>query len=403
MSSRILARVVKIIEIIPMEKSHTFDLACVLGYTCCVLKTLYQVGDLCIFISPESILPVNEDTRHLEEKGTIRIKARKICGVLSEGYIAPLSWVTRYNVDPTTLTEAQIVTDILQITQWVSAEEKEDKQLPGMIGTKNVGGGILGSLIPKTDERQIKDAPYLLRQLADRDIVITIKMDGCSATYAWYPPGAIGRDNQQQALIFSRNLDVTGVNGSSYTHYHTAFTNHKLAEQLEKYHREIAIQGELCSPSINNGRTLIPSLTYLVFNIYDITNKRYLLWSEVASITEGMNLNLVPTLYHGRGLPEHLQTKQQLLEYVETLRYDSGVQVEGIVIKTDDDKEPRISLKVISESYLLNIENEITLRKQSKPVKLRKQSKNDKHDKTNHKEDENVKGVTVETLAPVEK
>lgn len=362
MSSRILAQVVRIVEIIPLEKSHSFDLACVLGYTCCVSKNLYHVDDLCLYIAPESLLPLNDDTRHLvDDKGVIRIKARKICNVLSEGYIAPLSWVSRYNVDPASLIEDQVVTEILQITQWISLEEKEDKKIAQTVAEK----GVLGTLIPKTDETQVKQAPHLLRQFHNRKVVITLKMDGCSATYAWY---------QNRHLIFSRNLDITSqTDDSSVSHYHKIANIHNLPSKLEKYQREIAIQGELCAPSINKGRTLTSELSLFVFNIYNISAQRYLFWDEVNTIAQEQNLSLVPVLYQGIGLPADCQTKADLLQYADTLTYSSGARAEGIVIKTDDDNGPRISLKVISETYMYEIESENKAEKREKKGKKKVQ------------------------------
>lgn len=338
MSSRILAQAVRITNIIPLLKSRSFDLACVLGYQCVVPKNTFHINDLVIYIAPESILPSNENTSHLaDENGVIRIKACRVCNVLSEGYIAPLSWLPNEDI-----TEGQILSKLLNITQWISTEEEVDKKLPKNLEEK----GVIGTLFPKTDEIQVKQAPYLLKQFTNRDVVITTKMDGCSVSYAFF-------DNSHH--IFSRNLDITLKNDKSNEHYHNIFNTLQIKEKLQLLNREIVIQGEICGPKINNGRTKVKELTFFVFNIYDITCKSYLPWDEVLNITKEMNLQCVPTLYKGKGLPEGYTEKKEIIEFANKQLYESGAKAEGIVIKTDD-KGSRVSLKVISEKYMLKIE-----------------------------------------------
>lgn len=365
---RILARVARIAQIEPIPNADAIELATVLGFQCVVAKNdKVAVGSLVLYFGLDALLEHNEDTAFLNNK---RISIRKMRGVVSEGLIAPLSWVSRFGLDPASLVEGQDLTTAMRVRQYLAKEELVSHTPVGIAShappdSSAFGPGILGTLIPKTDEKRIQESPSILLQMKERRNVITIKMDGCSATYAF-------QDGRYQ--IFSRNVDITELHGNkSFERYFQFSASTQLDKKLEQYCKEnnveLAIQGELCSPSINGGRTGIKRLDYYVFNIWDIGARSYRSWSSVKEICAALGLQTVPVLWEGIGLSNRIawpassdesdsarSVSNQFVRWADQIEYSSGSLAEGLVCKTDDDLGKRLSFKVIAPRYLLLLE-----------------------------------------------
>lgn len=364
--TRTLARVAKVLSLEPIENADSIELATVLGFQCVVAKKdNHKAGDLVLYFGLDALLETNDDTLFLGGK---RIAIRKMRGVISEGLVAPLSWVSRFDIDPTTLTENQDLTTSMRVRQWVPLEESHSHLEPGTEFT----AGLLGSVIPKTDEKRLQEFPSVLLSIAitERPMVITLKMDGCSATYAY---------NDSTFTMYSRNLDITQLRKhGSFTHYHQYADSVQLSQRLTKYCHQhdpplsIAIQGELCGPSINRGRTGTRTLNYFVFNVWDIKQRMYWPWGRVAEACRELGLPTVPVVYAQRGLPPQVMQAgephnctlwtQRFVKWADTFSYGSGssqsLPAEGLVVKTDDDgiDSVRRSFKVIAPRYLLELE-----------------------------------------------
>jgi hypothetical protein len=133
------------------------------------------------------------------------LKTKKILGALSQGLVAPLSWLTEdFGItDISHLKEGSDVTDIFQIMKHV----EEDNLNP-----EDGATSPLPSFIPKTEEERIQNIPYILDYIKNEPIVITRKEDGCSATYAF---------KDGRFFICSRNLVLPASLGKSTTVHHT--------------------------------------------------------------------------------------------------------------------------------------------------------------------------------------
>lgn len=115
--------------------------------------------------------------------------------------------------------------------------------------------------------------------------------------------------------------------------------------------KNIAIQGELVGPGINNKYGL-KDLELYVFNIFDISNYSYLSKKEVYQIAEKLGLKTVPILDNDFKLPE---TIDELLEFASGTSNIGLTDREGIVLVANNSEE-RISFKVISNKFLLKEE-----------------------------------------------
>lgn len=199
------------------------------------------------------------------------------------------------------------------------------------------------SVVPKTDERRLQDNPNLLEYIADRNIVVTRKEDGSSATFAF---------KDGNFSICGRNFTWLTPCGASKNYYLIA-NKFNLEDGMTALQRNIAIQGELIGPKINANRMRLEDYQFRVFNIYDIDEKTYLPWAEVEAVCVELKLATVPVIYQGPAGDLQLTVPAFLL-LAEQQKYTSQTLAEGIVVKTDDySSRGRVSFKVISNKYLL--------------------------------------------------
>jgi hypothetical protein len=109
--NRVLARVVRIDALEPIDGADKIQLATVLGFQC-VVSMDWKVGDLALYFGLGSVLEENEDTAFLKGK---RIGIRKIRGAVSEGLVAALDWVKHYGLDTAGLVEGQDLTQVMRV------------------------------------------------------------------------------------------------------------------------------------------------------------------------------------------------------------------------------------------------------------------------------------------------
>ena len=134
--------------------------------------------------------------------------------------------------------------------------------------------------------------------------------------------------------------------------------------------RAIAIQGEAIGPKINGNKLKLDDFTYRVFNIFDIKSQCYLSYDEVSKICETLGLEQVPVIYKGLAsdltfnkqvfgtlIQDETNGKQiilsEFLKLADGIEYSKGNRAEGLVVKTDDDFDRRVSFKVISNNFLI--------------------------------------------------
>ena len=89
---RKLASIQKIRALEPIEGADAIEKATVLGWQLVVKKGDYQVGDLCIYVEIDSILPEKEEYEFLRTKN-FRIKTIRLRGQISQGICFPLSFL----------------------------------------------------------------------------------------------------------------------------------------------------------------------------------------------------------------------------------------------------------------------------------------------------------------------
>ena len=196
---------------------------------------------------------------------------------------------------------------------------------------------------------RIQNSKKLLEDLIDREVVVTQKYDGASATFFV----VTGNDGKPSFSTCSRNLVLTEQNESN-SHYFAIEKKYDLKSKMESLDTEIAIQGEIIGPKINSNRHCVVGIDFFVFNIFSIKENRYFSHDKIVEMVTRLKLKMVPVVYWGMFKKEWLDM-QNLLEWASEQKYNNGTKVvpaEGLVVKTSESKN-RISFKVISNKYLM--------------------------------------------------
>lgn len=341
---RKMAFVAKILELEAIKGADKVVLATVLGWKVVVKKDEFKVGDLCIYYTLMSLLDdTNPDFDFLKDKGKMKpLKTRKIRGVLSQGLVTAVDVVKHYGQDPLALKEGDDVTVVLNVKKFVAAEESQAYSQPGSkAGAYEPYPGYL----PRTDEERIQNIPEMLEKLRGRDIVVTRKEDGTSATFILM---------KGEFLICSRNYVRKVVDSSEEPDlYVDADKKFKVGESMRAFGKNLAVQGEIVGPGISKNRLGLKERDFHVFNIYMIDEHRYVAYDEYIEICEKLHLNTAPLLYRGK-MKEEWMKVENVLKFAESIEYAKGTPAEGIVVKTNEPgKKSRISFKAVSNIYLL--------------------------------------------------
>lgn len=412
-ADRVMASIVKINDIKPINGADLIELAIVNGWQCVVKKGDFTVGDMGIYICIDSVPDFDDPNfQFMKDKKLKKVKTIKMKGEISQGLLGPLCWLKSRGHPVDNLVEGDDVTKQMGITKHVEHEEIDQYTC-----TSNKP---FPSCVPKTDEERLQNKPKFIKDILGRQITITRKEDGCSCTFIvrnYKIIDNVSIEDDESNDIFENNessstektpniktvdqnvtkmFDVCGRNfiltqpegEQGIGHYFHVAEKYKVKENLMKFcvdnERQLAIQGEVVGPKINGNKLKLTEYLYRVFNIYDIERNKYLLNNEVLDICKELGLETVPELWSGLAdnfsgtnsvklidmikSDENNGTRSAIgmfLNYADTIEYNQGEVAEGIVVKTCDTNGQRISFKVISNKFLLKQE-EISKKKKEK-------------------------------------
>jgi RNA ligase (TIGR02306 family) len=332
-----LATIVKVLKLSPICGADKICLAQIRGWQCVVKIDEFAVDDLAIYFVIDSIPDFSDPNTEVVRKRGGRVKTCKLRGVVSQGLLAPLSWLESRGHSIENILEGEDVTIRMGVTKYVSQEE--EYQYFGTLANKAEGGSFpLG--IPKTDEKKLQSYPEFLDYIKDRRVVITRKEDGCSATFVF-------QDGVFQ--VCGRNCAWSEPRKET-SHYFTIAAKENIEAKMSQYNQNLAIQGEIVGPKINGNRLRLSELHFRVFRIWNINEFRFLWWNELLEVCQQLSLDHVPVVFWGNAVELDLSL-EGLLQLAEDQRYGTGILAEGIVVKADEGQP--ISFKVISNKYLL--------------------------------------------------
>ena len=376
---RALAYVVTIDEIKPIEGYDRVEYARTNGWWVIIGKQdNLKVGDKCVYFEVDSRVNAADERFAFLEKRNYKIKTQKMCKVISQGLLMPLTLFPE-------LGDADIntdVTDTLKVIYAVEEDNARKKTDPNakykamaarkpnifkkpwarwmmkrawgrkimffFFGKKKDKPRGFPTFVSKTDEERVENQPWRIGD--GKTYLCTEKLDGTSCTYALERKGK----NKFEFYVCSRNVRQQDENQKCY-HDHNIYWDMAFKYDIENKLKEyltvfpdvkwVAIQGEGVGSVQGNPLKLTEDDLY-VFNLKDSIRGRY---SSIAGkeLIEGWNMKWVPILGEVQ-MPDTMEELKELATGKSVV--NPNVMREGLVYRSLDGQD---SFKNVSREYLL--------------------------------------------------
>ena len=358
---RKLASIQVITDLKPIEGKDRIVLATVLGWSVIVKKDEFNIGDKCIYIEIDSLLPEKPEFEFLRNK-KFRIKTMKLGNTYSQGIVFPLSILPQNK----TYQIGDDVTDILGIKKYdPQAEEelklnkttKEIKKYPQflmrwswfrklVLPSKRQQRGF-PMQISKTDEVRIQTIPEVLKN--KEPTIVTEKIDGQSLSALLVKNKTWYGKTKYEFILCSRNLRLWTKDNSNYWQMAKKYNLEKTLKNMIGDNEWVAIQGECYGASIQSNPYKMNNKELRVFNVIYPSGRLGSI--EAKEICDKNNLLFVPILDVNYILPD---TVDSMLQYATNKSLiNPNVLREGVVVRSKDGKK---SFKAVSPEYLIKHE-----------------------------------------------
>ena len=280
-----LATIQKIVKIEPIEGADAIELAFVLGWQVVVKKNEFKVGDLCVYIQIDTVVPDKPEFEFLKERN-FRVRTIKLRKQLSQGIIFPMDILPDRSIPSWKMIIDYDVTELLGVTKY----EKPDTN-PNEVKEKMPKSGYQKylfifknqflyrafpslkkkqrspfptNLIPITDEERIQNIPRVLEDYKDQYFSLSYKLDGSSITII----REIGLFGKPYYRICSRRFELHDKNNDWYKVFNN--TNfHVYMERLARIYnnKQIIVQGEAIG-KFNGNHHNLKNDEIRLFNIF---------------------------------------------------------------------------------------------------------------------------------------
>lgn len=332
--------VVKIGELNKHPNADTLSTTKVFDYNVIVKSDLFKEGDLAIYVPIDSIVPDNEywsflvnSAYHQFDVGSVplnyrRIKAKKIRGIFSQGFLMPIQ--EAIVVYGNCFNLGQECAEILGITKY---EPTPELTSAGDCESKPVGW-VFNQY---TDIEGMRRYPNIL--MNDEEVVLTEKIHGCNARFV----------HDGTRLWVGSHHQIKAPSSSNYF-WQIAY-DLKLEQMLSSVPGMIFF-GEVfgATQDLNYNVKTKSRLDFLVFDVYDVKNQKYLDFNDGKSLAEHIGLQWVPILYKGKwndSLRDFCEGKSTLATHVR----------EGFVVRPIHERWNkeigRVILKQCGQGYML--------------------------------------------------
>jgi RNA ligase (TIGR02306 family) len=335
---RKLASVRRVSAIEPIPDADKIEKLTIDGWHVVSQKGNFQVGDRCVFHEIDSFLPTDnpiyaflkpKDGRKVVFNGVEghRLKTIKLRGQISQGLAVPLTafdtngWVINLGTD---------LTDQLGIQLY-------EKPLPAQLA------GTVRSTFPfwirKTDQERIQNLSKVIPDVLDEEFEVTMKLDGASMT-VYHNDGIIS--------VCSRNMDLIESADNAFWQCARKQGLVDLMMELENY----ALQGELMGPGVQGNHEGLDTLTFFLFDIWNIKEQRYFSPLERWELTARYQITHVPVFDNvNPSIPLRRlgTTVDEILQKADGQSLKNPVR-EGLVCKS---MSRDFSFKIISNAFLL--------------------------------------------------
>lgn len=341
---RKMATIRKIDEVNPIMGADAIEVATVGGWKVVIRKGEYKAGGCVVYCEIDSWIPTalapflskGKAPRVFDGIAGERLRTIKLRGQLSQGLLLNLDMAI---AQTNSFAEGDDVSEPLGILKW---EMPMNAQLAGM------AKGNFPSFIPKTDQERAQNLVEEIRLAADAGtkFEVTEKLEGSSMTVYIY---------QGEFGVCSRNLDLRETEGNSF--WATARRDDIEAKMrgIDEFW-DFAIQGELVGPGIQGNVYKLSKPEFYVFDVYDISNGKYLSPQSRGALIDTLGLKHVPVMVEDYELAA-AGGIEGLLSFAEgksVMGNIMGPEREGIVFK---EVNGGMTFKAVSNRYLLkNVE-----------------------------------------------
>lgn len=377
---RMLAYIVAIDEIKPIEGYDRVEYARTNGWWCIISNNdNLKVGDKCVYFEVDSKVNANDERFAFLEKRNYKIKTQRMCKVISQGLLMPLSAFPELG-DADVNTD---VTDKLKVTyaveednarkgkvdpnakyrsmtarhqkifkqkwaRWMMRRSWGRKIMFFFFGKKKDNPRGFPTFVSKTDEERVENQPWRIGD--GKTYLATEKLDGTSCTYALERKGR----NKFEFYVCSRNVRQQDEKQECY-HDHNIYWDLAFKYNIEQHLKDflnqfpqlkwVCIQGEGVGSVQGNPLKLKEDDLY-VFNFKDSESGRY---NSIAgrAIIEKMGMKWVPILGEVQ-MPGTMEELKALATGKSKVNPD--VMREGIVYRSLDGSD---SFKNVSREYLI--------------------------------------------------
>ena len=267
----------KIIALDPIEGADRIEKASVLGWQTVVIKGAFKVGDFCVFIPVDTIVPDKPPFAFLKDKN-FRIRKAKMKGCVSQGVAMPLSDFAT-ELAGVEVVEGADVSEQMGVTHY---EKPIPYQLAGM------AKGSFPAFIKKTDEERLQNIPGILIRHLGKEFVYTEKINGTSTTF-FLNEGVFG--------VCSRNLELTEHVDNGYWKMARKLNLEELLKKFKMdFGSDLTIQGEMYGNGICGNHYNIKDVRFACFNIFDITHQKHFAHDTIKDICVVNKIDMVPEL-----------------------------------------------------------------------------------------------------------
>jgi RNA ligase (TIGR02306 family) len=333
---RKMATIRKIDELRLIPDADSIETAVIGGWTVVVKRGEFVAGDLAVYCEIDSWIPthlapfLSKGREPLEFNGIKgeRLRSVRLRKQLSQGLLLPMSCLTDFGAD---LWEGADVSETLGVIKY-------DAPVSAQLAGDAVG--LFPGWIPKTDQERIQNLTNELAEWRTQDLTweVTEKLDGSSMT-------VFVRDEEEG--VCSRNLQLR--KNVTNTLWQVALRE-QIIEKIRASGRNLAMQGEIIGEAIQGNRYKVLGQQFLVFDIYDIDEGRYLTPVERTMFVTERNIKHVPVLRAAFSIDAQKVNDLLFTAEGKTVMLENGPEREGVVFKCNSSQ---VSFKVISNSFLL--------------------------------------------------
>jgi len=370
---RNLATIQTITALDPIDGADSIVRATVLGWHVVVKKDEFKVGDKCVYIEIDSIVPKENPVFGFLESRKYRVRTIKLRGQISQGLCIRIEEFPE-------LEKCEIgddVTNILKIVKYdpeaqieiQTCKKKQDswfirllmrfkwfRNLRALVTDRTKG--FPSNIISKSDETRIQSIPELLEEHRGERVSYTEKLDGQSYTATLRRKRKLLPFwNRYEFVIASRNLRVDQKGNSTYadvTKRYDIFNKLKLFLESNEEIEAIAIQGEICGPNIQKNKYAFTENHLFLFKVkyqYEYTDL-VLSQKQVEKFAKDFDLESVPFL----GYFELENDIDKLVDLAGSEKSKKApIEREGIVVRSDKCNY-EFSFKVINPKFLLKFD-----------------------------------------------